>query len=94
MLLVGTLQLEKFIKESGETSHVINSWRCEVEEDNWKNVEDILEKYKSAKFIEPNSLLFFLKVTTEFLAIKVKYFAETVLIESVRKVGSPEALTS
>lgn len=81
MRVLGTDKINRFSRKHSNAKAALDAWQYEVEKANWKQPQDIKNRYRSADFLSGNRVIFNIKGNHYRLVVKVRYENGIVLIE-------------
>lgn len=81
MKLLGKERLQTFKQKHGDVCSPCEAWEQEVANANWKQPQDIKNRFPSASFLSNNRVIFNLKGIKYRVGVIVYYPAESVLVE-------------
>ncbi len=85
MRILGLPILEAFKNDHAASRGPLDTWRTDVERENWKTSHDIKRRYRSrsADFLAENRVIFDIKGNSYRLVVKVRYQNGLVVVEWV-----------
>lgn len=83
MRILGLPIIEAFKREHASSRGPLDSWRAEVERENWKTPQDIKRRYRTADFLADSRVIFDIKGNAYRLVVKVRYQNGLVVVEWV-----------
>jgi mRNA interferase HigB len=83
MNVISLKKIRDFAKNHADSRDALFSWYYEASAADWKNTQDIKNRYRSASFLENNVVIFNIKGNKYRLVTKVSYTYKTVFIKWV-----------
>ena len=80
MKVVGTKLLTDFADRHADVRSQIKAWFSEVEDADWKNPQDIKNRYRNASFLAGNRVVFNLKGNKYRLLVRIQFDLEIVRV--------------
>ena len=83
MRILGLPLLEDFKRKHADSRGQLDTWRAEVEREEWQTPQDIKRRYRNADFLSDNRVIFNIKGNSYRLVTKVRFQSGIVLVEWV-----------
>ena len=83
MRILGLPLLEEFQRKHADSRGQLDTWRAEVEREEWQTPQDIKRWYRNADFSSNNRVIFNIKGNSYRLMAKVRFQSGIVLVEWV-----------
>lgn len=83
MKLVGLKKLEKFMTKHSRAKSPLSAWIQDTKDSEWKNTQDIKNRYRSADFLKNNRVVFNIGGNNFRLVVIVRYQNGIVLVDKV-----------
>lgn len=83
MRILGLPILEEFKRKHADSRGQLDTWRAEVEREEWRTPQDIKRRYRNADFLSDNRVIFNIKGNSYRLVAKVRFQSGIVLVEWV-----------
>lgn len=87
MHVISRKKLREFWEKHRDAEEWLKAWFKEAQAANWKSLDDIRKRYRSADWVRGNKVIFDVKGNRYRLIIKVKFEAQIIYI---RFIGTHE----
>lgn len=81
MTLVGREKVYQFIFKHPNARNWIENWIADVQNANWKNSQDIKDRYSHASFLANNIVIFNVKGKSYRLEVQIAYNTKKVIVK-------------
>ncbi len=83
MRIAGRDKITKFMRRHARSRSSLTSWLATAEEAQWKNPQDIKERFGSADFLSENRVIFNISGNNYRLVVLVRYVEGQLLIVKI-----------
>ncbi len=83
MKLVGVSRLTEFIRKHPDARQWLENWIVETRHAEWKNTQDIKNRFNSASFLHKNTVIFNVKGNSYRMEIQIAYKTGTAVVKRI-----------